>query len=455
MTLIQGLLIFLAILSIYFLIIYFLKSKGIFEKFNISLLGPILMIRTKKGLDLLKKIARRKRFWDAFGTWGIIICISLMIIFTVFLVYSNFSFILFSTPEQRAALPGPEIALPYPGINPALPIDVLGYFIIAFVIAIVVHEFSHGILAIAGKIKVKSLGLLFMIVPVGAFCEPDDEELKKTNPIKRMRVFAAGPLSNFTVAMVMIIILTFVFMPAVSHVQGADVFYSLEDSPAGEIGLSAGCVITSINNTDITDLNVFRDAMLKIRPNQTVNITYFRKGEYIKKEVKLSSLYQYNKSDESYKNISLLGVGFNPYTHLFDYVKNPFLNDFPSSFLALSFLPISSYIIGYNPIAEPFTHAYQIQGPLSVISPDVFWIIFTILFWIFWLNFLVGLFNILPMFPLDGGYLFKDAISLFLKKVFKNMSEERTEKISKNIFFIISLIILFVIISQFFVKYIP
>jgi membrane-associated protease RseP (regulator of RpoE activity) len=453
MAFIDGLIIFLVILLSYFFVLYILKRKGLFEKFNLSMFGPFLMMRTKKGINLLKKIAKRKRFWKGFGTWGIIICISIMILFTVFFVY-NFSLIFQLTPEQKSSLPGPEIALPYPGINPALPIETLGYFIIAFVVAVVVHEFSHGILAIVGKIKVKSLGLLFMIVPAGAFCEPDDEELKKAEPVKRMRVFAAGPLSNFTVAMVIIILLTFVFMPAVSHVEGVDIFYSFENSPAEEIGLSAGCVITIINDTRIYDLDMFGKVMDETHPNQTINITYFKKGEYIKKEVELTSIYQYDSSNESYKNISFLGIGYNPYTPLFDYVKNPFLNDFPSSFLYLYLLPLSSYIMGYNPIADPYTNAYQIQGPLSSISPDAFWMIFTILFWIFWLNFLLGLFNILPMLPLDGGYLFKDAFSLFLKKIFRNINDEKVEKISKNVILVLSLSIVFMLVSQFFIKYI-
>jgi len=454
MTIIDGLTIFGLILLSYFFIIYLLSRKGFMEKYNISLVGPLLMIRTKKGIKFLKKIASHKRFWKGFGTWGIIICVSLMIIFSIFLVYTNISFVLTSTPEQRANLPGPEIVLVYPGLNPALPIETIGYFVIAFVIAIIVHEFSHGILSIIGKIKVKSLGVMLMILPIGAFCEPDEEELKKTDSLKRMRVYAAGPLSNFTLAMIIILILTFVFMPAVHHVQGVDVFYSFEDSPAEEIGLSAGDVITSINDTEVSDVYRFSEIIDATYPNQTVNITFFRKGEYIQKQIQLTSIYQYNDSNESYINISFMGIGLNLYTYMFDYVKNPFTNDFPFSFLSLSILPLSSYLLGYNPIAEPFTNAYEIQGPLSAISPEAFWIIFTIFFWIFWLNFLVGLFNILPMVPLDGGYIFKDGFSLFLKKTFKGITKEKREKITKNFITIVSLIILFAIVSQFFVKYI-
>ncbi len=456
MTILEGLLIFAAILISYFTILYVLKIKGVLKKYNASLAGPILMIRTKKGINFLKRLASHKRFWKGFGTWGIIICISIMIIFSIFLVYINLSFILTATPEQKATAPGPQVALVYPVLNPALPIGILGYFIIAFIVAVIVHEFSHGILAIVGKIKVKSLGLLLMILPVGAFCEPDDEELKKAEPIKRMRVFVAGPLSNFTVAMIIILILTFVFMPAVSHVEGVDVLYTLdlEDSPAEEIGLSAGCVITSVNDTRVTDLYKYLEAMDKTYPNQTINITYFKKGDYIDKQVELTSRYRYDTSNESYKNQSFLGYNINFYTYFFDYLKNPFANDFPISFLFLLMLPLSNYFYGYDPIAEPFTNAYEIQGPLSAIPPDMFWIVFTILFWIFWLNLLLGLFNVLPMLPLDGGYLLKDAFSLFLKKISKNISEKKVEKISKNVVLITSLIILFAIVSQFFLKYI-
>ena len=448
--------VFLVILVAYSLLVFILKKTGILDRYSVSLYGPALLFRTKKGKNFLRKLALKKRFWKAYGSFSVFFCFIMMILFTMLIIWNTWMAfgLLNLSPAEKANLPGPEVALVLPGINPILPLEYLGYIVLALIIAIIVHEFSHGILAIIGKMKVKSLGLLFMIVPVGAFCEPDEEQLKEAETVKRMRVFAAGPLSNFTVAIIVIVILTLLFMPAVTHVEGVDVFYSFEDSPAEEIGLSAGCVITSINDTKVTDLINFREIMDDTNSYQTINITFYRKGQFINKEVELTSIYQYDDSNESYKNISFLGIGFNPYTHLFDYVKNPFINDFPFSFLYLYIMPLSGYVIGYNPITEPFTDAYLIQGPLSALSPDLFWIIFTTLFWIFWLNFLLGLFNILPMVPLDGGYLFKDGFSLFLKKVFKNINDEKTEKISKNIVLVVSLFILFMIISQFFVKYI-
>ena len=117
-------------------------------------------------------------------------------------------------------------------------------------------------------------------------------------------------------------------------------------------------------------------------------------------------------------------------------------------------LPIFGYVSGYNPIAEPFINNYKITGPLSLLPNDVYWAIVTALYWIFWLNLLVGLFNVLPMIPLDGGFLFNDALKSFIKRVKKDISNERRDKIVKNISLIISLTILFLILFPFFFKYI-
>ena len=51
-----------------------------------------------------------------------------------------------------------------PGLNPVIP---LWYGILALVIAMVVHEFSHGILSRVANVKVKALGLLMFFFPVG------------------------------------------------------------------------------------------------------------------------------------------------------------------------------------------------------------------------------------------------------------------------------------------------
>ena len=85
-------------------------------------------------------------------------------------------------------------------------------------------------------------------------------------------------------------------------------------------------------------------------------------------------------------------------------------------------IPILGYFQGYNPIASPFTDAYTISGPLSILPPEGFWIIVNAIYWIAWLNLMIGIFNILPMVPLDGGFLFNDAIRAVLS-VLKRISQ--------------------------------
>jgi membrane-associated protease RseP (regulator of RpoE activity) len=60
---------------------------------------------------------------------------------------------------------------------------------------------------------------------------------------------------------------------------------------------------------------------------------------------------------------------------------------------------------------------------------------------------MVATFNVLPMIPLDGGYMFKDIIDAFLKKVRVNLAQEKREKIALNITTIISLLILFIVLA--------
>jgi membrane-associated protease RseP (regulator of RpoE activity) len=52
----------------------------------------------------------------------------------------------------------------------------------------------------------------------------------------------------------------------------------------------------------------------------------------------------------------------------------------------------------------------------SVPYPAVFWEVVYILYWSFWINFSVGIFNALPMIPLDGGYILKEGVERILSR---------------------------------------
>jgi membrane-associated protease RseP (regulator of RpoE activity) len=464
MNLFDGLLIFFTIIFLYSIIVFFLHRKGYFEKFNISFFGPALMLRTTRGRGFLQKLAEKKRFWKAFGSSGVVICFIFMIAMVFLLIWQVWTVAGF-TPEQVEQLPGIEFMVIIPGINPILPLEYIWYILFALIIAIIVHEFSHGILTLVGKLKVKSLGILYMIVPLGAFCEPDEEELKKTKLSKRMRIYAAGPTSNLFVVLITILIFSFILMSSVQlSAEGAVVFSVDKNSPAEEIGLTAGSTIISFNNSEVTTYSDYVILINNTRSNQTVEITYLQEERSINKQVELKDRYiEWGKRPDVYlyNNESLRGKGYlGVPSFLRDDIKdehlailkNPFRN-FPDGFLFFFVLPLLGYFQGYNPITHPFNDAYVITGLLQGIPSNIFWGLVNFIYWIFWLNLAVALFNVLPMVPLDGGFLFNDALRSLIKRIKKGITEEQREKLVKNVTLVISLVILILIMFPWLVKY--
>ena len=102
--------IFLIIIIVYFLILLYLNKRNILKKYNISFYGPALMIRTFRGIKWLTKISNRKRFWKAFGSFGILFCFIMMIFMILLLIFQTWTVIGFS-PEQIEELPGIEFGL--------------------------------------------------------------------------------------------------------------------------------------------------------------------------------------------------------------------------------------------------------------------------------------------------------------------------------------------------------
>lgn len=467
-SLLEGILIFFFLILAYFVIVLILNKKGILKRYNISFFGPALMWRTKRGKGFLKKISYKKRFWTVFGNGSIVFCFITMVVMLLILTWQSW-FVLSLTPEQQAEIPGPEIAFVIPGINPILPLEYIGYIILALIVAILVHEFSHGILTFVSKLKVKSLGLLYLVIPIGAFVEPDEEALKNTKTQNRMRIFAVGPTTNFVVVLICIILFSFVFMSSVQPAaKGLYVFSVIENSPAEFIGVKTGAIITSLNGTTFSTIQDFKERVLKFRyavdqisDNQTVNISYVYRGIQFNKNITFANKLTFtgNSSDAGKGHPGIYSF-VNNEAHL-NKLKNPlegfpvnFLTDLSTNnFLYLFSLPLMGYFQGYNPIVSPFTDTYTINGIMGLIPPEIFWIMVNALYWMFWLNFAIALFNVLPMIPLDGGYLFKDAVDLFVNKIRKGLSKEQREKIVSNISLIVSFLILLLIIFPWLVKY--
>lgn len=267
-----GIIIFVAVISVYWAIVKILEKKEILEKRNMSLMGPIIMWRTKKGRNFIRKLSSKEKFWKAYGNIAVVICIISMFLFTLLLLWS--AKLVFHVEPSSVK---PEYIIGIPGVNPLIPI---WYGILALAIAMVVHEFTHGILSMIAKVKIKSLGILLLILPIGAFVEPDEEKLNEISKKKRVRMFAVGPTTNIILAIVCALIFSWVFMGNVeAKHEGVIVTGVFSDSSAKEEGILPWMEITKIDNIKIKSVHQFNH-LEGIKVCQKVNITVYYNGEF-------------------------------------------------------------------------------------------------------------------------------------------------------------------------------
>ena len=516
----------LLIFAVYWQSILILKQYGILKRFNIDNHGPLLMIRTTKGQKFLDRVASVKGFWRLFGDAGIPLMLLGMFLMFALIIFSD---IMMVTSLYEQTMPAPSeihelrnIFL-IPGINQFIPVV---WGIIGLIVTLVVHEFSHAIMSKAEDIKVKSMGLILVLIPIGGFAEPDEEQLfgirdkdkgrengatsdKKTATRRqRIRILTAGVMANFVTAFVAFV-LFFIVIGSIAPVSNVVITDVVLGSPADDIGLTGMTVITHINDKKIENGSVFHTHIASLPVGEV-----FRMG--IKKDGKTSEVLL--KPDIEKSGI-ISGVKFNEIVPgmpgekaglvedtiitriddvpiydtqdfsdfmvnttsgqeiiIYTIVDNEQINysitlashpaDGEKGFIGISgfsTLVISRSIgvsVGEYPAREllhflqmipnmmtgvagwvillvlpfpnPFisfagfnTSIYMFYEPIGWAVPlgvGVFWLANSLL-WIGWMNFYVGLFNCLPMLPLDGGHVFRDTLHSILARLFGN--EER------------------------------
>lgn len=110
----------------------------------------------------------------------------------------------------------------------------------------------------------------------------------------------------------------------------------------------------------------------------------------------------------------------------------------PRGWLMLMGMPFSPLPYGFSTFNPSLSHLYEPVGAASFLGGWIF-AIADVLFWIGWINFYVGLFNCLPMVPLDGGYVFREMLNPLLRPGIKD--ERKRELISKAITYAIAILV--------------
>ena len=326
---------------------------GIFhEKLSnhgVELNFPVVMWKTKRLRGLISRISNfSPTFWRWYMNVGIVVAFGAMIFITWTLVSSIPSAL--ETPAVSIVIPGVEM----PGSSIYIPFF---YGLIALASVLIVHEFSHGIQAIGEKISIKSIGLLLFAILPGAFVEPDEEELKKAKKSSRLRVYAAGSVANITLALIAILLVSLISagIPSYFAEDGIQIDRVVSDSPSDGI-LKEGMVLEAIDNHEISDADSYTKIVSSFSPGDNVSV----------------------KTDQGTYSITL--------------GKNP--NNESVGFFGLQ-------------ANKHFVLINDSLGPLP-------WILFELLElfqWVFMLNLGIGLFNLLPLKPLDGGYMLEILLS--------------------------------------------
>ncbi|MDP6138666.1 MAG: site-2 protease family protein [Candidatus Woesearchaeota archaeon] len=250
--------------SLVFLIVYINRKK--FEVHG----KLVYLYRTKIGISLMNFMAEKaRRLVKLLGYFGIMIGFIGMIL-TFILILSLTYKLLMNEPGAGGAspvIPG----LPIAGTGLVFPL-ITGW-IVLFII-ILVHEFSHGVVASAYKIRIKNSGLAFFGPILGAFVEPNEKALARQKDLVQHSVFAAGPFSNFLTVIVAMLIIWALLNPITNilSIPTGVIIYSQPGLPAEKAGIENGTVITRIYGGSVNTVEDFRKAMANIGPNKNIEL---------------------------------------------------------------------------------------------------------------------------------------------------------------------------------------
>jgi membrane-associated protease RseP (regulator of RpoE activity) len=429
----------LGLVAAYFVVVYVLYRAGrLGPDRSLSLFGPALMTKTRRGLSALDRWGRFRRFWSRVGDLGIVLAaIAMATIFALLILGAIASLRL--SPSQA---PPVSEALGLPGINPVIP---LGYGIVALVVGIVLHEVMHGIIARSQKIGVKSLGILWFVVPVGAFVEQDDAEMLAAPRRQRDRVAAAGVLANFVLAVVFFAALSAMVASSVApNASGVGVAYVQPNTPAANLTLVPGDIITAVNGTNTTTVSQFETALSHSSPGETVPFSYYsaRLGRIVSATVVLAR-------SPTVPGRGFLGVevtALSP-SELKQTLVWPFASDSGPLTGVVDWLVLP--LAELEPVQGTTSTYFHVSGPLTGLGPDAFWVGANLLYWLAWMNLLLGLSNALPLFPLDGGLLFRDFAASFAARLKRGWSEVRLEQFAGRAVALSSVLVLVLLVWQF------
>ncbi len=212
-------------------------------------------------------------------------------------------------------------------------------------------------------------------------------------------------------------------------ILGTYVYKVVTGSPAAHGYMKSNTMLYSITTSDGTEHIIgsnssFTDIMSKTSPGETVNIKWYSYSDSALGELVTSNVTLGEKNGIGYLGITVntSGLGFTTPNTMVSAGVDPFYGKttFSEKYSGLlSF--IGNAFSGYSPVPESTHWWYHSEG----VPDNLFWFGISILFWVFWLNMVLGITNALPAVPFDGGFLFMGGLSFLFEKLGMKNEEKR------------------------------
>ena len=314
-------------------------------------------------------------------------------------------------------------------------IDKIVTFLVMLSILIVLHEGGHFIVARRNGVRVNEFavgmgpkllgwvsprsGTLYSLraLPIGGYCAMEGEDNKTTEaeqqrefrdtqapssqnfqaktPWQRLLIVLAGPVANFILAYVILLVGAVAFGVPSDRIDRAVVTMVLQGSPAAKHGLQPGdrIVAVGVGGKNVTAANALVDT-IHASLGKTIDVTYDRNG--VAKTIHV-------KPEPCPQNAKMGCIGFSP-EPAFERVALPAA----ISYSAREYVSVADQMFSsLELLVTQFTkYAPQLRGPVGMgqvagVVQDLGWgpyFAFAAT-----ISFALGVFNLLPIPALDGG----------------------------------------------------
>jgi membrane-associated protease RseP (regulator of RpoE activity) len=393
----------------------------------------LILIHTPFGLEFFDRLAKTRaaRLYAKFNTY----LMPAITVLAIFLVIGSLM-VMFANAQAREGVRGAGFAanLLIPGFNPYLPVT---YGLAALIITIIIHEVGHGIVARVYNIRVDSTGIvLFLGIPIGAFVNIEREELNRATLKQKSAVLTAGPLNNMILAGASLVSLYFVvstLVPVPLDINapqfGVMVVSVNGGSLAESIGIEAESVIQYVAGQQITSVEALSES-LRTNLGNTIDITWMNKaGDSIMRQITLPAATEPGRG--------ILGVSITPLSSDPQQVLDTYKKQFSQNPLAILLPP--TFQEGLVPFSDLMAPKYT-----SSLFGNSFAPIANMLFWLWFVNFNVGIFNALPIGPLDGGQLYGALIE----------NKSKSKALAKNANMLLTLIMAAIVFAVLLLPYV-